>query len=100
MAQVTYAKNSAYAQTEFFGKYLDIANFVNIPKNPDDVLFTVNKVYQHRPDLLAFDLYGDSGLWWVFAVRNPNTIKDPIFDMKIGTRFYVPKKATLTGILG
>lgn len=100
MDTVTYSKNSLYAQTDFFGKYLDTANFINIPKNPDDVLFTVNKTYQNRPDLLAFDLYGDSGLWWVFALRNPNTIKDPIFDMKIGTKFYIPKKTTLTGLLG
>lgn len=100
METVTYSKNSLYAQTEFFGKYLDTANFIRIPKNPDDVLFTVNKTYQNRPDLLAFDLYGDSGLWWVFALRNPNTIKDPVFDMKIGTKFYIPKKSTLTGLLG
>ncbi len=100
METVAYSRNSLYAQTDFFGKYLDTARFINIPKNPDDVLFTVNKTYQNRPDLLAFDLYGDSGLWWVFALRNPNTIKDPVFDMKIGTKCYIPKKSTLTGLLG
>ncbi len=50
METVAYSRNSLYAQTDFFGKYLDTARFINIPKNPDDVLFTVNKTYQNRPD--------------------------------------------------
>jgi len=48
---------------------------------------------------LAFDLYGDPSLWWVFAVRNPNVISDPVFDMRIGARIAVPKKETLQGII-
>jgi prophage DNA circulation protein len=71
-----------------------------MPKNVDDVLFEINKTYQNRPDLLAFDLYGDSSLWWVFALRNPNTIKDPVFDMKAGRKIYLPKKSTLDTLLG
>lgn len=100
MSIVQYAKDSPYANTETFGNFLDTAKLIVIPKDPEDVLFTVNKTYLNRPDLLAFDLYGDAGLWWVFALRNPNVIKDPIFDMRIGTRFYLPKKSTLTGLIG
>jgi hypothetical protein len=99
MADVQYSKNSPYFQTKFHGKFLDIANIPSIPKSTDDVLFMVNKTYQYRPDLLAFDLYGDQGLWWVFAVRNPNTIQDPIFDMRIGNKIYLPKKDTLSSVL-
>jgi len=50
--------------------------------------------------MLAFDLYGDSGLWWVFAARNPNTIEDPLLDFRAGTTIYIPNKATLTSDLG
>lgn len=100
MAEVTYARNSPYARTRFYGNFLDIADFPIIPKNADDVVFEINKTYQYRPDLLAFDLYGDANLWWVFALRNPNTVKDPVFDMRAGRKIYLPKKSTLSSLLG
>lgn len=100
MTNAVYAKTSPYVNTTLFDNFLDVANFPTIPKNPDDVLFQVNKTYQFRPDLLAYDLYGDASLWWVFALRNPNTVKDPIFDMRIGNKIYLPKKTTLAGIVG
>lgn len=100
MAEIAYAQTSPYSRTKFYGNFLDIADFPLIPKNPDDVIFEINRTYQYRPDLLAFDLYGDSNLWWVFALRNPNTIKDSIFDMRIGTKIYLPKKSTLSALIG
>jgi hypothetical protein len=100
MAEIQYSKNSLYSKTPFYGDFLDLADFPVIPKNPDDVLFAINKTYQFRPDLLAYDLYQDASLWWVFALRNPNTIKDPIFDMKIGNRIFLPKKDAITGAIG
>ena len=59
MAQVIYDRSSPYFGTGTFGKFLDISTFPAIPKQPDDVRFQVNKTYQYRPDLLAYDLYGD-----------------------------------------
>lgn len=100
MAEVIYDRSSPYFGTGTFGKYLDIATFPVIPKQADDVLFQVNKTYQYRPDLLAYDLYGDSGLWWVFAIRNPNTIQDPVFDMRVGNTIFLPKKDTIVSVIG
>ena len=100
MTEVVYSKNSPYGQTKLYGNFLDIAQFPTIPKNQDDVLFEINRTYQNRPDLLAYDLYGDANLWWVFALRNPNSIRDPIFDMRAGRKIYLPKKSTLTNLLG
>lgn len=100
MADVQYTNTSLYSKTTIFGNYLDVANFPPIPRSADDVVFTINKTYQYRPDLLAHDLYGDTNLWWVFAIRNPNTIKDPIFDMRIGNRIFLPKKTAITSALG
>ena len=97
---VEYAKTSPYARTSFNDRYLDVATLPTIPKRADDVAFTINKTYQYRPDLLAYDLYGDPGLWWVFAMRNPNAIQDPIFSMRIGVQIFLPKKETLQGIIG
>ena len=66
-----------------------------IPKYSDDQVFVINSVYQYRPDLLAFDLYQNSGLWWVFYQRNPNTLTAPPLDFAPGTKIYLPKITTL-----
>jgi hypothetical protein len=71
-----------------------------IPKESDDKLWIINVTYQYRPDLLAYDLYGDAALWWIFRERNPNTIDDPIFDFRVGPSIYIPKKQNLASDLG
>ena len=97
---VEYRQDSPYAQTRMQGTYLDIYEPRPIPSYADDVLFTINATYQFRPDLLAYDLYGNQNLWWVFAVRNPNAIEDPIWDFRVGKKIYIPKQATLSKALG
>jgi hypothetical protein len=101
MKSVTYSKTSPYSGTTKFGNnYLDILQFRSFPAYPDDVQYKIDRVYQYRPDLLAFDLYGDAGLWWVFAVRNPNTLKNPLGDFIPGVTISIPKKTTLVNALG
>lgn len=97
---ITYKKTSPYYTTDLSKGYLDVANFRNIPAQKGDVLFTVTKEYENRPDLLAYDLYEDSGLWWVFAVRNKSILKDPVYDLVPGIDIYLPQKTTLKNILG
>lgn len=95
-----YAQGSPYLTTAVVDGYLDILNFRAIPKQADDVLYTITTVHALRPDKLAEDLYGDANLWWVFAARNPNTIEDPFFDFQVGRTIYLPKMATLKTTLG
>ena len=97
---VNYLPDSPYANTDFKSDYLDILNYRTIPAEIDDTFHTLTKVHEYRPDLLAFDLYGNQNLWWVFASRNPNTIKDPIWDFREGLRFYIPKKSNVEQALG
>ena len=97
---VNYSKTSAYANTETFGFFLDVANIPTIPLDPSDTAYRIDNIYEHRPDLLAYDLYGDSALWWVFSVRNPNVLQDPVYDFLPGATIYIPKKDTLTAALG
>ena len=59
-----------------------------------------DSVYQYRPDMLANDLYGSSDLWWVFAERNPDVLKDPLFDFVAGVQIFLPLKTTLQQDLG
>jgi len=100
MAKTNYSRHSPYFNTELFGTFLDVASLPAIPYDSTDVVYQIDAIYKHRPDLLAYDLYGSSTFWWVFAVRNPNTLKDPVFDFLPGASIYIPKKATLTAALG
>ena len=97
---VNYNRNSPYADTPTYGFFLDVTKFRDIPHDPSDVVYRLDAIYKHRPDLLAFDLYGDTGFWWVFAMRNPNVLKDPLFDFRAGVQIFIPKKATLQQDLG
>lgn len=97
---VTYSKSSPYFRTNIYDFFLDVANIPSIPKEPSDVLYEIDVIYKFRPDLLAYDLYNDANLWWVFAVRNPSTIKDPVFDFIPGVQIYIPKKENIVVALG
>lgn len=97
---VSYSKTSPYVNTDIYSFFLDVANIPSIPIDPSDVQYQIDAIYKNRPDLLAFDLYGDAGLWWVFSVRNPNVLQDPVFDFIPGVIIYVPKKQNLTSSLG
>jgi hypothetical protein len=95
-----YTSTSPYYQTNFTQFYLDVMVNRAIPKESDDTLWVVTQTYQYRPDMLAFDLYGDAGLWWVFYQRNPNTLTAPPLDFAPGVRIYLPKESTLRSVLG
>lgn len=95
-----YNKYSPYYKTEIVNGYLDIMSPRNILPEVDDILFEVTKVYEHRPDLLAYDLYSDVNLWWVFAARNRNVLEDPVFDLEAGIKVYLPKITTINKALG
>jgi hypothetical protein len=71
-----------------------------VPAEDDDIYYTIETQYNYRPDLLAYDLYGSAKLWWVFAQRNIDVIKDPVFDFRVGTKIFLPKASNLKTTLG
>jgi hypothetical protein len=96
-----YPATSPYYFTETFrNQFLDIMINRPITMNPLDELWVITSTYNLRPDLLAYDLYDDSKLWWVFAQRNPNTLVDPLFDFVTGKQIYIPQIQTLRTDLG
>jgi hypothetical protein len=95
-----YLNNSPYFDTPISNNNLSILSYRTIPHEDDDQYYTIAKEFEFRPDLLAFDLYGDAGLWWVFTNRNPDVIKDPIFDFLAGKTIQVSKKSTVDKALG
>ena len=95
-----YSRYSPYYETKTFGRFLDVLEYRSIPRSVSDIPYRLNSVYQYRPDLLANDLYGSSDLWWVFAARNPNVIRDPIFDFYTGQTIMVPDREVVKSTLG
>lgn len=99
--QSIYPATSPYYLTDVVNnKFLDFMVSRDFPRNVDDVYYTIPIVYEYRPDMAAYDLYGDSRLWWVFASRNPNALgPDPYFNFKAGLQIYIPKLETLKAFL-
>ena len=97
---VIYDSTSPYYNTNYSQFFLDIMTNRPIPKESVDQLWEITQTYQYRPDLLAYDLYDNAGLWWVFYQRNPNTLQKPPLDFTAGTKIYIPKITTLRNVLG
>jgi len=95
-----YSNNSPWSRTSITQDYLDILKIRPVSSEPDDYLYAIEAQYKYRPDLLAYDLYGDPGLWWVFIQRNLDVLQDPIFDFKPGVSIYIPKNSKLRNVLG
>lgn len=95
-----YRATSPYYNTRQNSFYLELLEIRPVPAEDDDFLYTIENQYRHRPDLLAYDIYGSPKLWWVFVQRNMKVIKDPIYDFEPGTKIYLPKKSNLERLLG
>ena len=95
-----YDSTSAYYLTPYSQFFLDVLTDRPFPRESDDMTLGITQTYQYRPDMLAFDLYDNAGLWWVFYQRNPNTLTKPPLDFKVGTLIYLPKITTLRNALG
>jgi hypothetical protein len=98
---MAYPTSSPYYVTGIVNQsYLDVMRNRPVFSNPTDVYWQITPVYHLRPDLLAQDLYTNANLWWVFAQRNPNRLKDPLFDFVQGTYIFIPKQTDLVAALG
>lgn len=95
-----YGNTSPWANTPVVQDYLSILRIRPVSAEIDDPIYTIEPQYTHRPDLLAFDLYGTSKLWWVFTQRNLDVLQDPIYDFIPGVQIRIPKKTSLFSVLG
>jgi hypothetical protein len=64
-------------------------------KSPTDIKYTIPRRYQHRPDLLAYDLYGKASMQWF--ILQYNTIIDIMDEFVEGAEIYLPTTARLYG---
>ena len=81
---------SPYLLTPIKDWYLDILVPRSVPKSDFDKIISIPPAFNKRPDLLSQQEYGTVSLWWVFSVRNPDTLIDPINDFLSGVEIYVP----------
>ena len=92
---------SVYSNTTITDSgFLDIWNPRSVPEASNDILYSIITVYTYRPDLLAYDLYGKKELWWIFAQRNPDVLKDPVFDFVSGKKIYLPQGSYIKQYMG
>jgi hypothetical protein len=96
----SYANTSPWANTNTVQGYLDVLTIRPVAAEEDDFLYSIEPQYTHRPDLLSYDLYGTSKLWWVFIQRNLDVLQDPVYDFVPGTKIFIPKKSGLFSVLG
>lgn len=95
-----YSSTSPWYKTPVTNNYLNILTIRPVSAESDDFFYHIEAQYAYRPDLLAYDLYGTSNLWWVFMQRNLNVIQDPILDFVPGTGIFICKKNSLVKALG
>jgi hypothetical protein len=91
---IEYRRDSLYRTTNIVDeKYLDVLD-LGI-KNIESLAtrsYVIENKYQHRPDVLAYDLYGNAKLWWIFAILNQDTLVDPIIDFEAGLTIEIPER--------
>lgn len=95
-----YGIFSPWYATKINQNYLEEWAMRSIPIDDSDADYVIQSQYKHRPDLVAFDAYGDSKLWWVIVQRNMDIIKDPIYDFEPGLTIKIPRKETVLIALG
>ena len=83
-----------------FEGFLDINSLPKIPEEPFELDYKIKEAHNRRPDILAMELYGSPRLWWVFALKNPDIIKDPLNDFKPGVVIKIPSPDTVKSFVG
>lgn len=69
--------------------FLILRRPLNLERSDGDVFVVVTQEDEKRPDLVSQKAYGIPDLWWV--IYEFNEIKDPFFDLKMGTELRVPE---------
>lgn len=97
--RIQYNNASPYKDTTQTNWYLLPIKLRQIPPHDTDHYIKLNLDYEHSPNKLAHDVYGDYQFWWVFMVRNMDVIRDPIRDFKEGINLWIPTKERLESLI-
>lgn len=100
MSKIVYPRTSPYASSGQTSWYMSNYKHRPIPRDGRDEYIMLEAKHQYRPDILSQELYNTPALWWVFMVRNMNSIRDPINDFVAGKYIFVPAYGHLKTVLG
>lgn len=78
--------------------FWDNPEFPKVVPQEDDIFILIDDQIIGRLDLVAFELYGDSDLWWVLALANNFELLPT--DMVLNTTMRVPSKAYVYSLIG
>jgi hypothetical protein len=95
-----HSSNSFLKNAGTYNNFLDVNNLPKIPKGIYDEEYEIGTDVAGRPDILAHKVYGATALWWVFALRNPDILKDPIRDFKAGIVIKLPSMESVNAVTG
>lgn len=95
MAKVFYPATSIYAKTPIKNNYLDIWSARGVISSAGDEILLIPNNFHQRPDLASFQFYNTTKYWYIFALRNKDLLKDPIYDFKAGLEIFVPPLSSL-----
>lgn len=91
----SFLKNAKPRDSIFLGmNYLP-----GLTPHSTDQTYIIEPAFDQRPDLLSHKLYGTSRLWWIFPLRNPDEIIDPIRDFTTGKEIIIPSKDRLSDLM-
>jgi len=94
-----FDSNSFYSKTSNDGFYMSYYVPRELPKSTDDYYYIIPTKYDLKPGQLAYDLYGDAQLMWIFSVYNRDILQDPLFDFRAGKIIRIPTKQRLENII-
>lgn len=89
---------SPYYFTPIRDFYLDLWVPRLFSPTADDEIYQVPSRFDQRPDLAAAELFGTPRLWWIFSVRNPDQLVDPIGDFRSGLEISLPNPTQISDI--
>ena len=71
-------------------EFLVLRRPLQLQPSDNDVFVQITQEFLSRPDLMSYKAYGTPDLWWV--IYEFNGIKDPLFELKLGTILRIPEK--------
>lgn len=92
MPRTVYKSSSPYYETTQTSWFLDFWEGKTIEPDSTDLQIEITPEFNLNPGLLSEKLYGTPDYRWVFALRNRDVLKDPLWDFTTGKKIWVPTK--------
>tara|TARA_R110000772_G_scaffold60261_1_gene135966 strand:- start:4858 stop:5172 length:315 start_codon:yes stop_codon:yes gene_type:complete len=77
-------------------RYYKNIEYPSIPEDINDI-YIISKSTD-RLDLLAFDYYKNSQLWWIISKANPDKVKRDSFFLNPGLQIRIPSQSNVSAI--